>query len=274
MTTSTPPRRFPAIYEYFCLYAGLGALGVLCLGWSLVAAVLHPFMPEGRGRTLGRRAITAIFRLYLRLLGALGACHFDISALDELRDQGPMILAPNHPCLLDAVMVIARLPNVACIMKAALMKNPFLGGGSRLARYIPNARPLQMVYAACDELADGSQLLMFPEGTRTVRYPVNEIMPTMALIARRAKVPVQVIIIETDSAYLSKGWPLFRRPPMPIRYRVRLGPRLTPPTDAASFSAELEACFGEELARAELVPPPSTAVATQAASAAGVPSPP
>ena len=265
--TAPIQRRLPAIYEYFCLYAGLTALGVMCLGWSLFAALLHPFMGEGGGRRLGRRAITGIFHVYVRLLGALGACRFDISALDELRDQGPMILAPNHPCLLDAVMVIARLPNVACIMKASLMSNPFLGGGSRLARYIPNARPLQMVYAACDELSRGSQLLMFPEGTRTLRYPVNEITPSVALIARRAKVPVQVIIIETDSDYLSKGWPLFRRPPMPIHYRIRLGRRFDPPRDAGVFGAELEACFAEELARAEFVPPQFAAAATQATQA-------
>ncbi len=249
-------RRFPAAYEYFCLYAGLGSLGVLCLGWSLVAALLDPLLPQRLGRPLGRRAITGCFRLYLRLLTLLGACRFDIRALDALRDQGPMILAPNHPCLLDAVMVISRLPDVGCIMKATLQNNLFLGGGARLARYIPNASPLQMVYAACEDLALGSQLLIFPEGTRTVRAPVNPIMPSVALIARRAKVPVQTLIIETDSAYLAKGWPLFRRPPMPIRYKIRLGRRFEPPKNAAAFSAELEAYFAAELARAELVPPP------------------
>lgn len=267
MSTSTR-RRFPAIYEYFCLYLGLGALGLMCLAWSLIAALLNPVMPEARGRRLGRLMITHVFRRYLALLEALGACRFDLSALDALRDQGPMILAPNHPCLLDAVMVIARLPDVACIMKASLLKNPFLGGGSRLARYIPNARPLQMVYASCEALAHGGQLLIFPEGTRTLRYPVNEIMPSVALIARRAKVPVQVIIIETDSAYLSKGWPLFRRPPMPIHYRVRLGPRFDPPTNADAFGARLETCYAEELARAELVPPQFADAQAQAASAA------
>ncbi|MBR0567196.1 1-acyl-sn-glycerol-3-phosphate acyltransferase [Azoarcus sp. L1K30] len=248
-------RPFPVVYAYFCLYFGLLVLGLMCLVWSPFAVVLHPFMPDHRGRRLGRLVITRSFRTYLAILGALGACRFDIEALDALKDQGPMILAPNHPCLLDAVMVIARLPDVACIMKASLLKNVFLGSGARLARYIPNGRPLQMVYAACEALAAGSQLLMFPEGTRTVRAPVNAIMPSVALISRRAKVPVQTIIIETDSAYLSKGWPLFRRPPMPIHYRVRLGRRFDPPASATAFCAELEAYFADELAQARFVPP-------------------
>ena len=248
-------RRLPAFYEYVCLYLGLGTLGLMCLSWLPFAVVLHAVLPEAAGRRLGRRVITAVFRLYLNILTLLGACRFDLSELDELRDAGPLILAPNHPCLLDAVMVISRLPDVACIMKASLLRNIFLGGGARLARYIPNGRPLEMVYASCDALRAGSQLLIFPEGTRTVRPPVNPIMPSAALIARRAKVPVQAIIIETDSDYLSKGWPLFRRPPMPIHYRVRLGRRFDPPRDATAFGAELESYFADELANARYTPP-------------------
>jgi 1-acyl-sn-glycerol-3-phosphate acyltransferase len=248
-------RRLPALYEYVCLYVGLGTLGLLCLSWLPFAVVLHAVLPETAGRRFGRRVITAVFRFYLKVLSALGACRFDLSELDRLRDAGPLILAPNHPCLLDAVMVISRLPDVACIMKASLLRNIFLGGGARLARYIPNGRPLEMVYASCDALRAGSQLLIFPEGTRTVRPPVNPIMPSAALIARRAKVPVQTIIIETDSDYLSKGWPLFRRPPMPIHYRVRLGRRFEPPRDATAFGEELESYFAEELAHARYTPP-------------------
>jgi 1-acyl-sn-glycerol-3-phosphate acyltransferase len=248
-------RRLPVLYEYVCLYVGLGTLGLLCLSWLPFAVVLHVVLPEAQGRSVGRRAIMLVFRLYLKILSLLGACRFDLSELDQLRDAGPLILAPNHPCLLDAVMVISRLPDVACIMKASLLRNIFLGGGARLARYIPNGRPLEMVYAACEALRAGSQLLIFPEGTRTVRPPVNPIMPSAALIARRAKVPVQTIIIETDSDYLSKGWPLFRRPPMPIHYRVRLGRRFEAPRDAAAFAVELEQYFAEELARARYTPP-------------------
>lgn len=255
-------RRLPAAYEYLCLYLGLGFLGVLCLGWLPFAVVLHPLLPERHGRTLGRRVIMAAFRLYLRFLSLLGACSFDLSELDRLRDAGPLILAPNHPCLLDAVMVISRLPDVACIMKASLMKNLFLGSGARLARYIPNSSPVGMILRAATDLSGGSQLLLFPEGTRTVHPPVNRLKASLALIAQRAQVPVQTIIIETDSAYLAKGWPLFRRPAMPIHYRVRLGRRFDPPSEPAAFNAELERHFADELARATLVPPPAPAAAS------------
>ncbi|HND99829.1 MAG TPA: hypothetical protein PLP98_15115, partial [Plasticicumulans sp.] len=79
---------------------------------------------------------------------------------------------------------------------------------------------------------------------------------SLALIACRARVPVQTLIIETDSGYLRKGWPLFRRPAMPIHFRVRLGRRFPPPDgDIARYTAELEAWFAAELAAPSLVPP-------------------
>ncbi len=166
-------------------------------------------------------------------------------------------------------MVISRLPNVACVMKATLVDNAFLGAGARLAGYIRNDAQLSMIKQSVDELKNGSQLLLFPEGTRTTRWPINTCKGTAALIARRAKVPIQTVFIETDSAFLSKGWPLFRRPTMPITYRIRLGRRFEPPEKAGIFSGELERYFMDELGKEPRLRPPGAAqsVAPDAAQA-------
>jgi len=234
-------------YDWLVLYLGLAWLGVLCLAWTPIAMIAYPLLPERRGRALGRYVIMGAFRLYLASLGASRRCSFDLGALDALRGEPPLIIAPNHPSMLDAVMVISRLPNVACVLKADLMDNIFLGAGSRLARYIRNEPVRRMVQLAIRDFACGSHLLLFPEGTRTIRCPVNPLKGSIGLIAHHAQVPVQTILIETDSAYLSKGWPLFRRPPMPIHYRVRLGKRFDPPQHTRRFMAELEHYFAHEL---------------------------
>ena len=62
----------------------------------------------------------------------------DTSALDALRDEKGIIIAPNHITSLDALFVITRLPNIVCIMKAKLWDSPVFGGGSRLAGYLRN----------------------------------------------------------------------------------------------------------------------------------------
>jgi 1-acyl-sn-glycerol-3-phosphate acyltransferase len=235
------------LYEYAALWFGLGLLGAITLSWSLLSVPLYYLMPKRWAVPLGRWAITTGFRIYLGALELVGAVRFDIRALDALRDQGPLLIAPNHPCLLDAVMVISRMPNIACIMKASIVDNIFLGAGARFAGYIRNDAQLSMIKQSVAELKNGRPLLVFPEGTRTTRWPIGPCKGTTALIAARAKAPIQTVFIETDSAYLSKGWPLFRRPQMPITYRIRLGRRFDPPAKAAAFTEELETYFIDAL---------------------------
>lgn len=239
-----------AFYDYLVLYLGLAWLGVLCLGWTLITIILYPILPRLQARRLGRLGIMTGFRIYLSTLSLSQRCTFDLSALDALRDEVPLIIAPNHPSLLDAVMVISRLPNVACIMKAELMGNMFLGAGSRFASYIRNEPVRKMMSLAAEDLKNNSHLLLFPEGTRTVGGAISPFTGCVGLIAQRAGVPVQTVFIETNTDYLSKGWPLFRKPAMPIYYRIRLGRRFDPPQDGHRFIAELEEYFAKELAPA------------------------
>lgn len=234
-------------YDYVVLYLGLIWLGVMCLAWTPIALIANPVLPSRWGRALGRYATMGIFRIYLGSLRLTRRCYFDLEALDTLRHEPALILAPNHPSMLDAVMIISRLPNVACVLKANLMNNLFLGAGARLARYIRNDPVRRMVHIATEDIAGGSHLLLFPEGTRTIVDPVNQLKGSIALISHHAAVPVQTILIETDTRYLSKGWPLFRKPPMPIHFRVRLGRRFAPPEHSHEFMTELENYFSHEL---------------------------
>lgn len=241
---------------YVSMYVGLAYLGIICLVWNAIAFFLLPLLPERIGRPLGTWVIMAGFRSYLIFLTLIGAIRFDLRELDALRrERTPLILAPNHPTLLDAVIVISCFPDLACIMKAELMNNIFLGTGARLAGYIRNAPPIAMIKQAVECLKRGQPVLLFPEGTRTVRQPVNDFKASIAVIAQRSQVPVQTLLIETDSPYLSKGWGLFRRPAVPIHFRVRRGRRFEAAgKDTGAFIAELETYF-----RATLTPNPLAA---------------
>lgn len=234
-------------YEAVAMVVGLGALAVICLAWLPFALLLHPLLPRRLGQQLGRWAIATGFRLYLRILEWFCACRFDLTALDTLHDAGPLILAANHPSLLDAVMITSRLPNAVCVMKASLMDNILFGSAARLARYIRNDVPLEMILGARDALQEGAHLVIFPEGTRTTDFPLDPCTPSTGLIASRAKVPVQTLLIEFSTPYLGKAWPLFRRPELPLTCRIRLGRRFAPPSDIQGFTAELEAYLRSEI---------------------------
>lgn len=234
---------------WLLLQALLVGLGLLSLGWNAVALLLLPLLGRERGRDLGRRVISRCYAGFWRAARASGLLQMEAGALDVLADEPGLIVVANHPSLLDALMLVAHLPRAACVMKASLARNPFLGPGARLARYIRNDSTFGMVRLAVADLKAGGQLVLFPEGTRTTRWPVNPFHSTVGLIAKRAGAPVQAVFIDTDSPYLGKGWPLWRLPPLPIVFTVRLGRRFAPPDDPAAFHAELEAHFAAGVQR-------------------------
>ena len=254
-----PGRALWLAYEHVAMVLGLGFLAFLCLIWLPFAMVLHALLPRRFGQPVGRLLIMFGFRVYLRFLTLFCACRFDLADLDALRHDGPLVLVANHPSLLDAVMIVSRFPDMVCVMKAALMDNILLGSAARLARYIPNHAPLDVILRARKALRDGAHLLIFPEGTRTRRFPVDACTASAGLIAQRAKVPVQSLLIEFNSPYLGKAWPLWRRPELPLRFRIRVGRRFAPPDNVTAFGQELETYF-----RAELTGPATTVEAVPA----------
>lgn len=237
------------IYQRAGLILGFVLFGVGSLIFTLISMTLHPLLPRNAGTRLGRSGITWYFRSYLGLLKATGIMRLDLRALDPLRGERGLLVAPNHPSLLDAVLVLSRLPQMTCIMKAEIWDSAFLGGGARMARYIRNDSPGNMIRRAIRELRDGQQLLVFPEGTRTRSPPINALKGGFALIAKKSGVPIQTVFIETNSAFLSKGWPLWKKPPMPIVFRARLGRRFHVDGDVRAFVRDLEDYFRSELGK-------------------------
>jgi len=235
------------LYEYFALYSSLTLLGLICLTWSVFALPLYFILPRRLGIAVGRRGIMSGFRIYAWSLAVTRTYALDLRDIDSLKGGPPVILAPNHPSLIDALLILTRHPNIVCVMKSALMRNVFLGSGSRLARYVRNDSSRQMIKESVAHLREGGILLLFPEGTRTTRDPINVLVGSVGLISKHAHVPVQTLLIETDSPFLSKGWPLFRRPRLPITYRVRLGRRFDPPSDVPGFTSELDRYYRQEL---------------------------
>jgi 1-acyl-sn-glycerol-3-phosphate acyltransferase len=244
-------------HEYFVFYFGFLYFGIGCAFFSLVCTVLHAFLPGRFGARVGRWLTGVHFRGFLAVLRASGLVRIDLAALDQLRGERSIIIAPNHPCMLDAVFVISRLPQTACIMKAEIWDSFFLGGGARLSGYIRNDAPINLVRQSVDELHAGHQLLVFPEGTRTREPPINAFRGGFALMAKKSGAEVQTVFIETNSAFLCKGWPLLKKPDFPLLYRARLGVRFTAESDVKAFVSKLENYYREELSTPVLIEPPA-----------------
>lgn len=249
-----PPAQgfFTALYYRVAFYFCLVVFGLSCLAWSLPASLLYPLLRRfSWSEAFGQAGIHGGFRLALGVMRMTRVLRVDFTALDALRHERGILIAPNHPTMLDAVLLISRLPRVVCITKASLWDNLFLGGGIRMAGYIRNDVPLPMIRRAAAAAQSGAQLMIFPEGSRTTHPPIDPLHRSFAVLARAARAPVQTLLIEADNAYLRKGWPLLRPPALPLVFRIRVGERFAADADPEAFMQRLEAYF-----RAQLPPPP------------------
>ncbi|GAA5116301.1 1-acyl-sn-glycerol-3-phosphate acyltransferase [Luteolibacter yonseiensis] len=251
----SPLRRWlRAPWDYVMMALGLLYWGVFGGLLTLVGGPLHLVLPQRIGQKIGRRLLQQLFSkfvVYLRLSDLVRA---DLTGLDALGGlTHSFIVAPNHTSLWDVVFIIARLPCAVCVMKKQILTNPVLGGGARLAGYIANDGMKRVMRDASKSLADGGQLLMFPEGTRTrpdARW-INPLKGGCAIISKRTGVPVYPIFIRSDTRFLQKGWPLWRRPVFPIHMRFDVGEPMVPEPGESSqeFTARLAAVYERELSK-------------------------
>lgn len=217
------PHRCPRPLQIALFYLMLGWLGLMLLTGNLLVLPLF-FVPRPIREPIVQRGISLICRIFLNGTQACGLMRLELDALDRLDGAHGMLLAPNHPSMIDAFLILSRIRRAVCLMKASIGANLFLGAGAYLAGYVSNGRPDIMFRTAISRVARGNLLLIFPEGTRTTRQPINVIQGAAGLIARKANAPLQTILITTNSPYLAKGWKIWRPPTFPILYRAEPGP--------------------------------------------------
>lgn len=234
-------------YEMFAMVFGLGLLALGCL-LSLPFFLLLLGLPSHLQQGAARRIIRVGFSLYLRLLQLVCQVRLDLRELEALRHlRQPLIVVANHPTLLDAVLLLSVLPNASCVLKAGLLHNPLFGIGARMAGYVSNEDPRQMIRDSTRSLQEGAQFILFPEGTRTTDFPLNPLSSACILLSKQSRVPLQAVLLDFSTPYLGKRWGLLRPPELPLSIRARLGRRFEPPEYTGEALSALEAYFRQEL---------------------------
>jgi 1-acyl-sn-glycerol-3-phosphate acyltransferase len=166
---------------------------------------------DSRGQWM-RAVIRRLFDLWVRWFHASNVVRIKWAGFDEPLTTGCVYIA-NHPTLLDATFLLARLPDAICIFKPALMRNPVIGPPAIMAGYVAGDSGIDLVRAISEKILLGRSLLVFPEGTRTEPgHLLNPIKPGFALIAARARAPVQLIIIRATPDLVPRGRPWWRPP--------------------------------------------------------------
>ena len=128
-----------------------------------------------------------------------GLIRVDRGNLGEMRG---CVIAANHPSLIDVVLVSVLVPRTLFVAKHALLKNPFM---SAIVRNTSLPDDEGLPEAAAPYLADGWNVLVFPEGTRSPSpWEMREFHRGAAQLALRCGAKVACIGIKMTDAILGK----------------------------------------------------------------------
>jgi 1-acyl-sn-glycerol-3-phosphate acyltransferase len=222
-----------AVFGFCSLFVGLTVLPLIGLAARSVE----------RRRILVQRTIHWTMRGFVRMLRLLGIASFEVQGRERLRIPGSLIVA-NHPSLLDVVFLIALMPQVDCLVKDGLRRNPFLRWAVFWADYIPNGGdPETLLRDAAACLRAGRSLIVFPEGTRSVPGQPLVMRRGAARIALMASAPILPVTIVCRPPTLAKGVPWYRIPDRRPHWEIQVGEPIAP----ASFAGGLEAAAARRL---------------------------
>jgi len=204
------------------------------LGGLLLALFVFPvfnFMnlftrEQNTSHKRAQAVIHHVFWFFMRQMEVLGILKMEVIGKEKLQNDRPKLVLANHPTLVDVVMLISILRHTNCVVKKALFRDPFLGGVVKAAGYINNDGTDAVIDVCVKALQDGDNLVIFPEGTRSVPGKEMKFQRGAAHIAARAGVDVVPVTITCDPPTLSKADKWYHIPPRPFHLRAEVGDTL------------------------------------------------
>lgn len=214
----------------------LFGIGALFISLTMFPLLRLSTLDDEVARKRIQRGMQLTFRVYMEIMRVLGILTYRVEGAERLRERGRLVVA-NHPTLIDVVLLVSLMPEVDCIVKRGLWRNPFLRWPVSWASYIPNSEGEELVEGCAKTLRRGHSLLVFPEGTRTVPGRPMRMQRGAAHIALAADCEILPVTITCDPPTLFKGNPWYRVPERRFHLDVVVGT----PVPAAQFRREGEA---------------------------------
>ena len=158
------------------------------------------------------------FNAFVRLATVFGVFEVSFVNVRKLEQPSQLIIA-NHPSLLDVVFLLGRVPNANCVVKKNLLKNPFLAIPVYFADYIINDKKEELLENCIASLKKGDPLIIFPEGTRSVKERHYEFKRGATHLMLTSNCPVRLVYISCEPSALDKKSRWYMIPKRKITYR-------------------------------------------------------
>ena len=192
---------------------------VFGIGGLLFSAALCLPLPKPTMRAMLR----VQFRFFVWAARATRLFVVEVSDADRaaFRSFRGSVIVSNHISLIDIVILVSLAGDSVCVTKGSVGGNPFLRMIARKT-LIVNEGPVEVLGKAAQYLADGVNVIVFPEGTRTpADAPLHRFQRGAAHLALRTGAPVETVFMESDPPVLGKRQPWWDVGATTIRYSVR-----------------------------------------------------
>ena len=178
----------------------------------------------------------AVWKMAQTLVRIWGSVWFDLKVfgVDNVPRTGGALIVSNHQSFLDPALLGVRLPRTMSYMaKSELFENRLLSWLIRSLGAFPvrqGAGDIRAIKETVQRLQEGRILNIFPEGSRTETGEIMQMEPGVALVVRKAAVPIVPAAIIGSYEAWPRGTKLFRRHPVRIAYG--------PPLDVKGMKAD------------------------------------
>ena len=156
-----------------------------------------------------------------------------VSGKEKLPKKGPFILSPNHQSFLDGPVVASQIPwrlfkNMFYVGTSEIFGQGilnYLGRTFKLVPVDPDSNLVNAMRAGAFGLKQGRNLVLYPEGERSIDGTPKKFKKGAAILAAHLKVPIYPVALEG----FYEAWPRSKKFPRLSRLRVQFGDPIQPP---------------------------------------------
>jgi len=137
------------------------------------------------------------------------AWRVEVHGREKIRRDAAYVIVANHQSLLDILVLFRLFVHFKWVSKIENFRVPCIGWNMSLNRYIKLQRGsresvTQMMLECERTLAEGSSVMIFPEGTRSRDGCLQAFKPGAFTIAQRARAAILPIVVEGTARALPK----------------------------------------------------------------------
>ena len=182
------------------------------------------------------------------LAGARVLCgiRVEVSGREHLPLDGPMLIASQHQSAIDTLIWLRLVPRVSYVFKSELARIPLFGPLLVPAGQIPVQRGggtsvmRAFLKASQHAVADGRQIVIFPEGTRVDAGTTVRLRSGIALLAARTGLPIYPVATDSGRLWARNA---FRKRPGVVH--VMIGLPIAPDLPTHALLTQVQASWAE-----------------------------